>query len=80
MTSRSRILLTALVLCHLLLCAGMLTTQLQLQAAPATPAVPREEVTIRAREQSTGGHIPIIAMTAYAQAEAQDACRHHMDG
>ncbi len=55
MTSRSRILLTALVLCHLLLGPGLLTTRLRLHASALQPA--GEEVTLRAREQEKTGDI-----------------------
>src|SRR5262249_34694020 len=36
---------------------------------------------IREREKQTGGHVPIVAMTAHAQAEVRErCCRGGMDG
>ena len=52
MTSRRRFLITALLLCHLLVWHGLVTSQLR----PAQ-AVPAEEVTIKAQEQEKIGDV-----------------------
>lgn len=65
MTSRTRILITAAVVCHLLLAPPLVTSQLlsfsppadTIQGLPNAPSVQGEEVTMRALEQEKQGTI-----------------------
>ena len=55
MTSRTRLLTTALVVCHLLVVLPVVTSQLR--AEGNTPEAPGEQVTIQARQQEKIGPV-----------------------
>src|SRR5512146_1493097 len=52
--ARSRLLITAALLCHLLLCPRLVTSQL---LRPARPGEAGEEVTIKAKQQEQKGDV-----------------------
>ena len=60
MITRSRIIITAALLCHLFLAPGLVTSQtppLAATALPSAPASQMEEVTIKAVEQEKQGSV-----------------------